>query len=205
MRTGDTPQKERTAMRRQAPHILVTTPESLYVLLGSESGRVMLGGVRTVIVDEIHALLPAKRGSHLALSLERLDALTGHRATRVGLSATQKPIEDAARFLVGTGRMDADGNADCRIVDVGHDKPRDLAIERCHPVLQVGQFLGDVAGHQVTTGGQDLPELDEDRPERFQRFAQTDGAWLAEVPTTCVEAQPAGNTALRLGFNQHGQ
>mgnify|MGYP006214036689 CR=1 FL=1 len=76
---------------------------------------------RSLIVDEIHALLPAKRGSHLALSLERLDALTGHRATRVGLSATQKPIEDAARFLVGTARVDAEGRADCRIVDVGAD------------------------------------------------------------------------------------
>ena len=129
VRTGDTPQAERAALRKRPPHILVTTPESLYVLLGSESGRVMLGSVRTVIVDEIHALLPAKRGSHLALSLERLDALTGHRATRVGLSATQKPIEDAARFLVGTARVDAEGRADCRIVDVGHDKQRDLAIE----------------------------------------------------------------------------
>ena len=129
VRTGDTPQAERAALRKRPPHILVTTPESLYVLLGSESGRVMLGSVRTVIVDEIHALLPAKRGSHLALSLERLDALTGRRATRVGLSATQKPIEDAARFLGGTARVDAEGGADCRIVDVGHDKLRDLAIE----------------------------------------------------------------------------
>ena len=105
VRTGDTPQSERAALRRKPPHILVTTPESLYVLLGSESGRAMLGGVRTVIVDEIHALVQNKRGSHLALSLERLDALIGKRATRVGLSATQKPIEAVAKFLVGAGTV----------------------------------------------------------------------------------------------------
>jgi len=103
VRTGDTPQSERAALRKRPPHILVTTPESLYVLLGSESGRAMLAAVRTVIVDEIHALVQNKRGSHLALSLERLDALTGKRATRVGLSATQKPIDAVARFLVGAG------------------------------------------------------------------------------------------------------
>ena len=91
VRTGDTPQSERAAMRKRPPHILVTTPESLYVLLGSESGRAMLGGVRTVILDEIYALVQSKRGSHLSLSLERLDALTGRRATRGGLSATQNP------------------------------------------------------------------------------------------------------------------
>ena len=129
VRTGDTPQVERGSMRKRPPHILVTTPESLYILLGSESGRQMLAGVRSVIVDEIHALAGSKRGSHLALSLERLDALTGHRATRVGLSATQQPIEEAARYLVGSGRVDAHGVADCRIVDIGHAKARDLALE----------------------------------------------------------------------------
>ena len=104
VRTGDTPQAERALHRKRPPHILATTPESLYVLLGSESGRAMLAGVRTVIVDEIHALVQNKRGSHLALSLERLDALTGRRATRVGLSATQKPIEEVAKFLTGGER-----------------------------------------------------------------------------------------------------
>jgi ATP-dependent Lhr-like helicase len=102
VRTGDTPQAERDRMRKRPPHIVVTTPESLYVLLGSESGRRMLSTVRTVIVDEAHALVPNKRGSHLALSLERLDALCGRRVTRVGLSATQKPIEEVARFLTGS-------------------------------------------------------------------------------------------------------
>lgn len=101
VRTGDTPQAERNAMRKRPPHIVVTTPESLYILLGSESGRAMLATTRAVIVDEIHALTPNKRGSHLALSLARLDALCGSRPVRIGLSATQKPIEEVARFLVG--------------------------------------------------------------------------------------------------------
>ena len=89
-------------MRRRPPHIVVTTPESLYILLGSESGRAMLATTRTVIVDEIHALASNKRGTHLLLSLERLAALCGARSQRIGLSATQKPIEMVARFLVGS-------------------------------------------------------------------------------------------------------
>ena len=122
VRTGDTPQAERAAMRKRVPHILVTTPESLYVLLGSESGRQMLAGVRSVIVDEIHAIAGNKRGSHLALSLERLEALCARPLVRVGLSATQKPIEAVADFLVGVGRR-------CEIIDVGHGRARDLALE----------------------------------------------------------------------------
>ncbi|UDI92324.1 DEAD/DEAH box helicase [Pseudomonas sp. IAC-BECa141] len=122
VRTGDTPQKERAAMRKSAPHILVTTPESLYVLLGSDSGRKMLGTTRTVIVDEIHAIAAGKRGSHLALSLERLQALCAEPLTRIGLSATQKPIDAVARFLVGHDRP-------CEIIDIGHARPRDLGIE----------------------------------------------------------------------------
>ncbi|CAI8930266.1 ATP-dependent helicase Lhr and Lhr-like helicase [Pseudomonas sp. IT-P44] len=122
VRTGDTPQKERSAMRKTAPHILVTTPESLYVLLGSDSGRQMLGTTRTVIVDEIHAIAASKRGSHLALSLERLQALCAAPLMRIGLSATQKPIEAVSRFLVGRDRA-------CEIIDIGHARPRDLGIE----------------------------------------------------------------------------
>ncbi|MHC8307567.1 DEAD/DEAH box helicase [Pseudomonas sp. PB3P13] len=122
VRTGDTPQKERTAMRRTPPHILVTTPESLYVLLGSDSGRQMLKTTRTVIVDEIHAIAASKRGSHLALSLERLQALCTQPLMRIGLSATQKPIEAVSRFLVGRDRP-------CEIIDIGHARPRDLGIE----------------------------------------------------------------------------
>jgi ATP-dependent Lhr-like helicase len=122
VRTGDTTTAERTAMRKRAPHILVTTPESLYVLLGSDSGRAMLATVRTVIVDEIHAVAGSKRGSHLSLSLERLDALCGRPPVRVGLSATQKPLSVVAQFLVGT-------DGDCAVVDVGHVRARDLGLE----------------------------------------------------------------------------
>ena len=129
VRTGDTTAAERSQMRRRPPHIVVTTPESLYILLGSQSGREMLATTRTVIVDEIHAIAGNKRGSHLSLSLERLEALTGRRLTRVGLSATQQPIEEVARFLVGTKYIGSDGSAQCRIVDSGHVRQRDLAIE----------------------------------------------------------------------------
>ncbi|MEO4013364.1 DEAD/DEAH box helicase [Pseudomonas rossensis] len=122
VRTGDTPQKDRSAMRKTAPHILVTTPESLYVLLGSDSGRQMLSTARTVIVDEIHAIAASKRGSHLALSLERLQALCAEPLMRIGLSATQKPIEAVSQFLVGCDRA-------CEIIDIGHARPRDLDIE----------------------------------------------------------------------------
>ena len=124
VRTGDTPPGERQRMHRCPPHIVVTTPESLYILLGSESGRRMLATTRTVIVDEIHALAPNKRGAHLALSLERLAALCGDRLQRVGLSATQKPIEAVARFLVGASSGD-----ECTIIDTGHRRARDLALE----------------------------------------------------------------------------
>ncbi|MEA3139174.1 MAG: ATP-dependent helicase Lhr and Lhr-like helicase [Gammaproteobacteria bacterium] len=123
VRTGDTTQSERAGMRRRAPHIVVTTPESLYILLGSQSGRDMLATCRTVIVDEIHAIAGNKRGAHLALSLERLQALTGTALVRVGLSATQKPIEEVAKFLTGVHETP------CTIVDSGHIRRRDLALE----------------------------------------------------------------------------
>jgi len=130
VRTGDTPQSERVAMRKSPPHILVTTPESLYLLLTSGSGREMLASTRSVIVDEIHALAANKRGAHLALSLERLESLTGRRLQRIGLSATQKPIQTVAQFLVGAQRT-AEGTArsdECVIVDHGHVRGRDLAL-----------------------------------------------------------------------------
>jgi ATP-dependent Lhr-like helicase len=122
VRTGDTSAKARASMTKRPPQILVTTPESVYILLTSEGGREMLRSVRTVIVDEIHALARDKRGSHLALSLERLDALTGHSVQRIGLSATQRPLEEVARFLVGVGRP-------CVLVDSGHLRAIDLGIE----------------------------------------------------------------------------
>jgi ATP-dependent Lhr-like helicase len=131
VRSGDTSQSERAGMRRKPPHIVVTTPESLYILLGSQSGRSMLATCRTVIVDEIHAIAGNKRGAHLALSLERLQALAGHALTRIGLSATQKPIEETARFLVGSGSLGSrpKGAAACTIIDSGHARARDLALE----------------------------------------------------------------------------
>ncbi|MEE4173996.1 MAG: DEAD/DEAH box helicase [Xanthomonadales bacterium] len=121
VRTGDTPSGERAKMARRPPHILVTTPESLYLLLTSDSGRRMLGGVETVILDEIHAVAGNKRGAHLALSLARLDALIGVPPSRIGLSATQKPMNAIAGYLTGGG--------DCAIVDSGHHRDRDLRIE----------------------------------------------------------------------------
>lgn len=128
VRTGDTPQSERNAFRRRPPHVLVTTPESLYLLLGAASGRQALASTRTVIVDEIHALAASKRGSHLALSLERLEALCGRHLLRVGLSATQKPIDDIARFLVGARQVGPDGAPDCAIVDAGYHRQRDIGV-----------------------------------------------------------------------------
>lgn len=123
VRTGDTTPAERRAMIRRPPQILVTTPESAYLLLTSRSGRDLLRDVETVIVDEIHAVARDKRGSHLSLSLARLDALCGRRPVRIGLSATQKPVDEVARFLVG-------GDApEPAIVDSGHLRDLDLAIE----------------------------------------------------------------------------
>ncbi len=127
VRTGDTAQADRVAMRKHAPHILVTTPESLYLLLTSESGRQMLAGVRSIIVDEIHAVAGTKRGSHLALSLERLAMLTSRPLQRIGLSATQKPIEEVANFLTGLRRQQDFGDA-CVIVNSGHVRARDLRL-----------------------------------------------------------------------------
>ncbi len=130
VRTGDTPASERQAMLRRPPHILVTTPESLFLLLTAEKSAKLLRTVRTVIVDEIHVLAGDKRGSHLALSLERLGEVAGGPLQRIGLSATQRPIEDVARFLVGTQCVDDEsGDPRCTIVDVGHQRDLDVAIE----------------------------------------------------------------------------
>ncbi|HEX3872272.1 MAG TPA: DEAD/DEAH box helicase, partial [Pirellulales bacterium] len=129
VRTGDTPASQRAAMLKRPPHILVTTPESLYLLLTSERGRQSLRHVETVIVDEIHALARDKRGSHLSLSLERLEALTVTPPVRIGLSATQRPIDEIARFLVGTARVDSHNLPDCEIIDSGHVRELDLAID----------------------------------------------------------------------------
>ncbi len=145
VRTGDTPAWDRQQMLRRPPHILITTPESLYLPLTAEKSRRILKDVRTVIVDEIHAVAPNKRGAHLALSLERLEAVTGTKPVRIGLSATQRPIETIAQFLAGAGasslvkreaslvRGDTNDEmrtaSDVTIIDVGHRRQLDLAVE----------------------------------------------------------------------------
>jgi len=129
VRTGDTPAAKRQALTRRPPHILVTTPESFYLLLTSQSGRKLLATVRTLILDEIHAVVANRRGSHLALSMERLAALVNGPLQRIGLSATQKPIEEVARFLVGARNLDSAGNARCTIIDAGYLRQLDVAIE----------------------------------------------------------------------------
>jgi len=137
VRSGDTPAHERQAMVRRPPHILITTPESLYILLTAEKSRRFLAGAETVIVDEIHAIAQDKRGAHLALSLERLDLLAGRRLQRIGLSATQRPIEEVGRLLVGAGRPAP------AIVDTGHRRELDLSIE-------LPDFtLGPMATHEL--------------------------------------------------------
>src|SRR5260221_9557897 len=134
VRSGDTPQNERATMLKTPPHILVTTPESLYLLLTAERSRNMLKTARVVIVDEIHAVLQSRRGAHLALTLERLDHICGRKLQRIGLSATQKPIEDVARFLT---------REPCTIVDRGHKRNMDLAVE------VPGSPLEAVMSHEV--------------------------------------------------------
>src|SRR5881394_2536806 len=149
VRSGDTPQNERAAMLRTPPHILVTTPESLYLLLTAERSRSMLRTARVVIVDEIHAVLQSRRGAHLALTLERLDHVCGRKLQRIGLSATQKPIEEVARFLVGNwipddSGMTADsGMTHCTIVNQGHKRKMDLAVE------VPGSALEAVMSHEI--------------------------------------------------------
>ena len=143
VRTGDTPASQRQAMAKRPPHILITTPESLYILLTSKSGREGLRGVRTLILDELHSVAPNKRGSHLSLSAERLCALAEGPVTRIGLSATQRPIEEVARFLVGNDEIAPDGKANCLVVNTGHARKMDLALE-----LPENE-LGPIASHEL--------------------------------------------------------
>ena len=144
VRTGDTMASERQAMARRPPHILITTPESLFILLTSESGRKGLAGVRTLIVDEVHAVVGSKRGAHLSLSAERLCALAAGPVTRIGLSATQRPIEEVARFLVGTGEVSEEGAPNCLVVETGHRREMDLALE-----TPAERELGPIATHEL--------------------------------------------------------
>ncbi|MGZ3441275.1 MAG: DEAD/DEAH box helicase, partial [Polyangia bacterium] len=126
LRTGDTSQTDRARIIRRPPHVLITTPESLYLLLTSDKGRGVLAGVETVIVDEIHAVVGNKRGAHLALSLERLNALVKKRVTRIGLSATVQAVDEVAHFLVGS---EAGQPRPCRVVDAGRKQPLDVRVE----------------------------------------------------------------------------
>src|SRR5438128_3062506 len=137
VRTGDTLAHERRALLARPPHILVTTPESLDILLTPAKSSDMLRTIESVIVDEIHAMADDKRGAHLALSLERLDHLTGKRLPRIGLSATQKPIELVAHFLAGTDRPDP------IVVQIAHRRELDLAVE------VPGSELGPVASNEM--------------------------------------------------------
>jgi ATP-dependent Lhr-like helicase len=177
VRTGDTLTRERLAMLRRPPHILVTTPESLYILLTAEKSRAVLQHVQTVIVDEIHAVADDKRGAHLALSLERLDSLALQKPVRIGLSATQKPIEEVAHFLGGVGRPDP------VIVNIGHRREIDLAVEV--PESE----LGPVASH----------ELWDEVHERIAQLVNTHRSTLIFVNTRKLAERTAHQLAKKLG------
>ena len=182
VRTGDTLVEERRAMLRRPPHILVTTPESLYILLTAESSRRVLRGVETVIVDEIHAVCDDKRGAHLALSLERLEALLDRPPVRIGLSATQKPIEDVAHFLAGSGR------ADPVVVNIGHRRELDLAVE------VPATLLGPVATN----------EMWEEIYDRIVELSDQHRSTLVFVNTRRLVERVAHHLAERLGEEKVG-
>ena len=149
LRSGDTTASRRAAMLKRPPDLLITTPESLYLMVTAERSRAILRRVRTVIVDEIHAVARDKRGCHLGLTLERLDALCETRPARIGLSATQRPIEKIARLLVGAGpeRSEPDGSPRCAVVDEGHQRQLDLALGLPNDELEAvssHEQLGDI-------------------------------------------------------------
>jgi ATP-dependent helicase Lhr and Lhr-like helicase len=177
VRSGDTLTHERRAMLKCPPHILVTTPESLYILLTAESSRAILRDVETVIVDEIHAVADDKRGAHLALSLERLEALLGRSPARIGLSATQKPIEEVAHFLTGNGRPGP------VIVNIGHKRPLDLAVEV--PASELGP---------ITTN-----EMWDELYDRIVELVNQNRSTLVFVNTRRLVERVAHQLAARLG------
>jgi len=182
VRTGDTLMHERRAMLKCPPHILVTTPESLYILLTAEKSRAILRDVETVIVDEIHAVADDKRGSHLTLSLERLEALAKSSPVRIGLSATQKPIEEVARFLAGGGRPDP------VIVNIGHKRTLDLAVEI------PATLLGPVASN----------EMWDEIYARIVELSEQHRSTLVFVNTRRLVERIAHNLAERLGEENVG-
>src|ERR1700739_1294317 len=177
VRTGDTLAHERRAMLARPPHILVTTPESLYILLTAAKSREVLRTVETVIVDEIHAVADDKRGAHLALSLERLNQLTGKRLTRIGLSATQKPIETIAHFLTGS---DSDAPA---IVQIGHRREMDLAVEV--PASELGPIASNEMWGEIY--------------DRLAELANQHSSTLIFVNTRRLAERVAQHLAERLG------
>jgi ATP-dependent Lhr-like helicase len=182
VRTGDTLAHERRAMLKCPPHILVTTPESLYILLTAEKSRAILRDVETVIVDEIHAVADDKRGAHLTLSLERLEALTHRPPVRIGLSATQKPIEEVAHFLAGNGRPDP------VIVNVGHKRKLDLAVEI------PATLLGPVASN----------EMWDEIYDRIVQLSETHRSTLVFVNTRRLVERLSHNLAERIGEENVG-
>jgi ATP-dependent Lhr-like helicase len=200
IRTGDTPQSERAAILRHPPHILVTTPESLYLLLTAERSRALLRSVRTVIVDEIHAVIESRRGAHLSLSLERLDHVAGRRVQRIGLSATQRPIELVGEFLVGSGGTETDtdhssstssSNSNVReaarrsvvVIDEGHVRERDLALVLPGSALEA-VMSNDVWGEVY---------------ERLVSLVEEHRTTLVFVNTRRMAERVAANLAERLG------
>jgi len=182
VRTGDTLMKDRRLMLKRPPHILVTTPESLYILLTAEKSRAILRDVETVIVDEIHAVADDKRGVHLALSLERLEALTERPPVRIGLSATQKPIEEVAHFLAGTPDPQ-NPRPDPVIVNVGHKRKLDLGVEV--PATE----LGPVASN----------EMWDEIYERIVQLVNTHRSTLVFVNTRRLAERIAHQLGERLG------
>lgn len=184
VRTGDTPAHARALMRRRPPHIVVTTPESLYILVTSASGRRMLRTTRTVIVDEIHAMAGTKRGAHLALTLERLSALCECPPPRIGLSATQRPIEEVGRFLTGVDREGAP--PPCRIIDLGHQRDRDLELA-----------LPDSPLEAVMSG-----EVWAEVYDRLAGFARAHRSTLVFVNTRRLAERLAHHLSERLGPEQ---
>ena len=181
LRTGDTPAHERARMLAKVPHILVTTPESLFILLTAARSRELLRSVSTVIVDEIHAMVASKRGPHLALSLARLDKLVAQsgrpRPQRIGLSATVKPVEDVARFLVGAAGKDA------AVVNIGHRRAMDVS------VWVPGDELGPVAS----------TEMWQEIYDRLAALIQAHRSTLIFVSTRRLSERVAHNLIQRLG------
>jgi len=154
VRSGDTTSSQRSSMVRKPPHFIVTTPESLYLMVTAEKSRDALRTVQTVIVDEIHAVARDKRGSHLTLTLERLEHICGDRPVRIGLSATQRPIETVARLLVGSARSDSAGQPDCTVVDTGHKRELDLEL-----VLPEGELEALPAAEMVAELLDDITDM----------------------------------------------